>query len=565
MSIKFINKAAAFAFFFLLLFSASGVYAQTAKFNRERAFDVQHYVIRTSFDRKNKMVFGDTTVSLKPLTDDFRIFELDAAGMDFEFVTLEPEQKPVSYRQKGEKVVITLDEAFSRNDLISVRFKYKAQPKKGVYFVSEVIKNGAIERDSQIWTQGEPEEAHHWFPSYDFPDDKATSEQFITVNKGETAIANGELVEQKDNPDGTTTFHYRMPLPYATYLTSFVIGKYVKVSDSYKNIPLGYYVYPGTESIVPVAYGKTKEMLRVFEELTGIDYPFNKYDQTMVANFNFGGMENITATTMADTEILFARYNRGAVEDLVAHEIAHSWFGNLVTCRNWAELWLNEGFATFLEAVFREKTGGRAEYIAKIRDDAEQFLADDAVNKKRHGLFNQLARPDDSIFDTTTYQKGGVVLHMLRETIGDDVFWKAVNIYLNRHKFGNVETPDLQKAMEEASGTDLGWFFKQWIYGAGAPKLIVRQIYDPVSKKLSLTVAQTHKEALWVSPEFILPLEVEVHTENGVKSDTLSISKRKQVFEIEAGGKPFKILYDKNAKLPLVEVKTEALTTLRGR
>ena len=376
---------------------------------------------------------------------------------------------------------------------ISVRFKYSTKPKKGIYFVDALTENGKITRAAQIWTQGEAEEAHFWFPSYDFPDDKATTEQFITVEKDETAIGNGELIETNENTNGTKTFHYKMSVPHSSYLVSFVVGTYAKVSDKYKNIPLGFYVYPDKTSIVPDAYGKTKDMMRVYEQLTGVDFPYNKYDQTIVADFNFGGMENITATTMADTEIFFADmgFAKGGVEDLVSHELAHSWFGDLVTCKNWSNLWLNEGFATFMEAAYREKMYGRADYLQKIREDAAQFIIDDAISKNRHGLFNTTAKPDDSLFDTTTYQKGGAVIHTLRETVGTENFWKAINTYLNEHKFQNVETADLQKAMEDTSGMNLNQFFKQWIYGAGYPKLSVKQSYNPATKILNLTVSQT--------------------------------------------------------------------------
>jgi aminopeptidase N len=451
--------------------------------------------LRISFDRAAKRVFGDTTVQLKPATNNFRRVELDAAALDFSSVQIEPENKDLQFLADSEKITVELDKVYTPGDLISLRFKYTTTPAKGVYFVDAETEKGKITRHAQIWTQGEPEEARHWFPSFDFPSDKATTEQRITVEKGETVIGNGDFLGKTDNPNGTTTFHHKMPVPHSTYLTSFIVGKYVKSADSYKNIPLGFYVYPGRERIVPTAFGKTKQMMRVMEELTRVDFPFNKYDQTIVASFNFGGMENITATTMADTEIFAAAFPfaKGGVEDLVSHELAHSWFGNLVTCKNWAELWLNEGFATFMEAAYREKTYGRADYLRKIRSDARQFLADDAVNKNRHGLFNVLARADDSIFDTTTYQKGGAVVHTLRETVGDAAFWKALNIYLNRHKFGNVETVDLQKAMEEASGTNLEWFFRQWVYGAGSPKLEIKQTYSAKNKTLTISIVQTQE------------------------------------------------------------------------
>ncbi len=266
-------------------------------------------------------------------------------------------------------------------------------------------------------------------------------------------------------------------------------------------------------------------------------------------------MENITATTMADTEIFTNPPD--AVEDLVSHELAHSWFGNLVTCRNWAELWLNEGFATYMEAAYREKMYGREDYLRKIREDAKQFIIDDAVNRNRHGLFNQLARPDDSIFDTTTYQKGGAVVHTLRETVGAENFWKAINLYLTRHKFQNVETPNLQKAMEEVSGKDLNWFFVQWVYGGGYPKLNVEQIYDPQTKILNLTVKQVQSADKLTPSIFILPIELEITTTAGAKTETLQINKREETFSIKIDEEPTKIVFDKNEKIPLKIIKIQ--------
>lgn len=526
-------------------------------FNRERTYDVQHYIIRTSFDQKNRRVFGDTTVSLKPLKDGFAILELDAANLNFEWVKLAPEGKDLPYRTQDSKVIVTLDKPYSKGDLISVRFKYTAKPEKGVYFVEAQTENGKVVRDAQIWTQGEPEEAHHWFPSYDFPDDKATTEQFLTVQKNQTAISNGELLSVVENNDGTKTFHYRMPVPHSVYLVSFVIGNYIKVNDTYKNIPLGYYVYPGRENIVPSAFGKTKDMLRIFEELTGVDYPFNKYDQTVVANFNFGGMENITATTLDERTVFLADFpfGKNIVEDLVAHEIAHSWFGNLVTCRNWAELWLNESFATFLEAAYREKMYGRKDYMRKIREDVDQYFSYEARTRKKHGLFNHLARPDDSIFNPVAYQKGSVVLHTLRETIGDEAFWKALNLYLTRHQWGNVETHDLQRAFEEASKKDLDWFFRQWVFGTDYPKLEITKKFDARAGTLFLTVKQTQPPNNLTPEAFTLPLELEIKTAKGIRKEKITINKRLQTFALKIGSKPLQISFDKDEKIPLKTIR----------
>jgi aminopeptidase N len=554
----------------LLVFSAFTATGQTARpnFTRPTNYDVQHYIIRVRFDRPKKQVFGDTTVRLKPLAGGFTQAELDASDMSFESVTLEGSDTPLKFKVANEKVIVTLDKAYKPENTIGIRFKYTATPKKGVYFVDKRVMNGRELSPAQIWTQGEADEAHHWFPSFDFPSDKASTEQFITAPKDETVIANGVLEEAADNPDGTVTHHFRMAIPHSTYLVSFIVGKYARTADKYKDIPLGFYVYPGREGITRPAFGHTRDMMQVFEELTGVDYPYNKYDQTIVANFQFGGMENITATTMADTEIFFAQFDfaRGNVENLVSHELAHSWFGNLVTCRNWAELWLNEGWATFMEAAFIEKAYGRAGYMRKIVSDAEIFMTDDAVNPKRNGLFNQNAGDISTLFDrpATIYNKGGAVLHTLREEIGDEAFWKGANIYLNRHKFGNVESSDLRKAMEEASGKDLGWFFDQWVYHAGHPKLEVRPVWNGRSKTLKLTVVQTQKPDKLIPEAFRLPLDLEIVTPGGTKTDRIDVRKRVEELSFKLDAKPTSITLDKLQKIPVKMVKVEPVVEARA-
>jgi aminopeptidase N len=559
MTIKFSLKL------FLLIVStlSTALFAQSpnSDFKRTSNFDVQHYIIRVSFDTANRRVFGDTTVQMKPLAGNFNRFELDAVGLQFESVRLEPENKDLQYRAENGKVSVTLGKSYAPENTISVRFRYAASPKKGIYFIDEKSEDGKVVSPAQIWTQGEPDEARHWIPSFDFPSDKATTEQIVTVKTGESVIGNGELIKKKDNTDGTTTFHYKMNIPHSLYLTSLVIGNYVRIEDKYKEIPLGFYVYAGRESIVPKAYGGTKNMMRVFEELTGIPFPYKKYDQTIVASFAFGGMENITATTLADEEVFFAEINPRITGDLVSHELAHSWFGNLVTCKNWAELWLNESFATYMEAAFREKMYGREDYMWKVTTDAQAFIAYEARGGKKHGLYNLQAQNLDKLFDTSpiTYNKGGAVLHILRETIGDKAFWKGVNLYLTRNKFGNVETADLQKAMEESSGKSLDWFFKQWIYGTGYPKLEVAQNYNAKTKTLKLTVNQVQKVEELTPSAFILPLEIEIKAGNELKKEKLDIKNRTEVFSFKLKTKPNEITFDKGGKVPLARVKINDL------
>ncbi len=534
--------------------------AQRPDFNRAQTYDAQHYLLNVQFDHAKRTVFGDVTVRIKPLKDGFREAQFDAVALKFESVKLG--EKDLKYKADGKTIIVTLDRDYKTGEEITIRFKYSATPKKGIYFVDEKKDKDKIIHSAQIWTQGEAEEARHWFPSFDHPSDKATTEQVITVKQPSTVIGNGELLSIAKNDNGTATFHYKMSIPHSTYLVSFVVGEYEKFEDKYRDITLTNYLYPNNTALNKNAFGKTKDILKAFEELTGVQYPFNKYDQTIVANFSFGGMENITTTTMADTEIAFANLDflRGTIEDLVAHEIAHSWFGNNVTCENWAELWLNEGFATFMEAAVREKLYGRKEYIRKIGVDAESFMADDEVSKGRFGLFNETAANTEKLFDrpAITYNKGSVVVHMLREQVGDANFWKAINLYLTHHRFASVETTDLQKVMEETSGQKLDWFFAQWVYGTSYPKLSVKQRYDETAKSLVFDIEQTQKGESKVPQAFRLPLEIQIKFPDGhgpIKTERLEITDRKQTLTIPTGTKPSEVTFDPNSKLPLLAIK----------
>jgi aminopeptidase N len=552
-----------FVLVLIVLFSGLlHVFGQSSsdKFNRRQTYDVSHYVVRMSFDQREKRIFGDTTVRLKPLAPGFERFELDAVGLRFESVLLEPDGSALQFKTSADKITISLPRVYSAGDHISVRLKYSASPKKGLTFTDE-----KKDTPAQIWTDSEPDETRYWFPSFDFPSDKATTEQHITVQKGQTVIGNGELVETRNNPDTTVTWHYRMAQPHSTYLTSFVVGRYASRTEHHGNIPLTYYVYPGRESMISPVFGKTNEMMRVFEDLTGVPYPFGKYDQIIIANFKDAGMENITATILSETEISFLLFKQPLLDDLIAHELAHSWFGNLVTCGNWAELWLNEGLATFMEAAYREKKYGRDDYLAKVRNDALEFMVDHNSFGAKQALYNQKADDVGEVFDNSsiTYNKGGAVVHMLRETLGEEAFWKGINLYLTRHKYGNVDSSDLKKAMEESSSTDLDWFFSQWVYGGGYPKIEMEQVYDTNTKDFRITVSQVHKGDSITPAVFILPLDIEFTTEDGVRRETVRATKRTETFILKVPKMPSTIAVDKGSKIPVKNLKLKPLTVIQ--
>lgn len=534
----------------------AGAQPSPTAFNRVRTFDAENYSISTRIDQRRKSIDGETVVTLRPLADDFRLLELDSEGLKYSSVELLPEQTRLKYQITPGKITIDLVRPFRAGEVITVRLRYNSKPSKGVYFVDPRRDSRAIAKDPQVWTHNEPEQAHYWFPSYDFPDDKATSEQFITVERGQSVIANGEFVDIAD--DGKfRTFHYKMTRPHSTYLTSFVVGKFDKLTEDHNGVPLSFYYYPGHESTARKAFGPTSDMMSVFDEATSIPFPFNKYDQTIVASFLFGGMENVTATTLSDRDVFLVddSFGKQIVIDLVSHELAHSWFGNMVTCRNWAELWLNEGFATYMEAVYREKRYGKTEYLRKILEDADVYFAEYAKSKRKRGVFNQLARPDDSIFDAITYEKAGVVIHMLRRTLGDEVFWRGIRTYLRKYAWKNVETQDLRSVLEEVSGRDLKTFFDQWVYGSRHPMLRYHDRYDPVSKVYSLSIEQVQPPDELTPEAFEFPLVVDLPFKGRRVTKTLQIDRRSQEFTIEVPEKPGNPIFDPEKDIPLIQIR----------
>jgi aminopeptidase N len=291
-------------------------------------------------------------------------------------------------------------------------------------------------------------------------------------------------------------------------------------------------------------------MMRLFSQRLNYEYPYDRYAQTVVASFIFGGMENITATTHADSEILSGNTKEAqlSTENLISHELAHSWFGNLVTCKDWSELWLNEGFATFMEAVYREQEGGRDAYLEEMRSNTSLYFLEDLL-KYRRPLVYDLSGSTIDIFDATVYKKGAVVLHMLRETVGDEIFWKALHRYLEEYKYKLVATADLQRVFEETSGQRLKWFFDQWVYKAGFPELRVRSFYHQPTNRLTLEVTQTQSADAMTPLVFRLPVEIELATAAGARTERIEITQRSQRFAFKLDGKPLMIRFDKGERI----------------
>jgi aminopeptidase N len=515
---------------------------------RSHDYDVQHYRIEVSFDWAKRSVAGQTTISLRPFKGDFKEIELDAGQMSINAVKLSDGQ-PLKYRyEDGENLFISLDKAYDAGSNIDVKIDYSAAPKKGLTFITPTENDPT--RPYQIWSQGETEENHYWFPCYDYPNDKATSELIATVEDKFTVISNGSLVSVK--PDATKkskTWHWKMDQPFSSYLVSIIVGEYAEVKDQYKNIPVISYVYRNQVEEGRASFAKLAAMVALFSEKTSFEYPYPKYAQTMVRDFG-GALENITATTMTDTAV----YDKRALldvssDDIVAHELAHSWFGNSLTCRDWGELWLNESFATLMEAVWTEHDKGRDDYLYDIYSDQETYFQSWSQGIRRPISTRRYPNPD-SVFDAYAYQRGGAVLNMLRFVLGDQMFWKAIKHYVKKHQYQTVETQNLVVAIEEATGQNLQWFFDEWIYKMGHPEFEIASSYDESAKTLKLSVKQAQKpdeKRTWYdAPEFFtMPVDIAITTASGEKINRVWIGKAEEEFSFALDSKPLIINFDR--------------------
>lgn len=453
-------------------------------------FDAIHYHLNLAFPPEstaNPRFAGEVLLTFRPLQADFRTLALDSAGLDIESVRLLPFEDRLTFQLSEDQLQITLDRGYQPSELItiSIRYRWATQPNKGVYFRS---RTGVTELES-IYSQSEPEESRFWFPGHASPDDRATFSSTIIVPKPFSALSNGALIRVDDLGDAQA-FHWRMRTPMVTYLFAVTAGKMGFYREFWKGIPLEYIGPPDDIQRVAYSLRNTPRMMSLFSAQTGIDYPYEKYAQAVVPQYPWGGMEHATATTLTDQTVHGpAEDAHSSSDSLVAHELAHQWFGDLVTCRSWDHLWLNEGFATYFEALYHESSQGRAALLRELAEAATWFRAEEANDP--HPVVSPFYRETlDYYFDSRRYAKGAWVLHMLRNLLGDATFFNGIRLYTATHQGGLVTTEDFRKAMEKVSGRDLGWFFDQWLYKPGFPKFAVSWSYDSGNHLTRIQVKQ---------------------------------------------------------------------------
>ncbi|HUF26350.1 MAG TPA: M1 family aminopeptidase [Gemmatimonadaceae bacterium] len=484
---------------------------------RERTYDLQHQVIRVRFDWDRLAVVGSTTLRVAGLPDRESVpaIALDAVGMTIARVTAAGAVLRHDY--DGRTLTVHLPASLRPRAAATFTVEYEAaSPARGAWFVP---------RKRVVWTQGQPENTRYWVPTFDHPGDRTTWEIIVRAPASEMALSNGRLVASR-RVGREIEWHWSQAEPASTYLMSVVTGDYTVLQDTWRDKPLAYWTYADSVAAAWRGFGKTPRMTEWLAVLTAMPYPWAKYDQVVVPDYIYAGMENVTATTMADDAILhptWAAAHAGArAENLVMHELAHQWFGNLVTARDWSHIWLNEGFARMLEMVWREEEHGADEGAWMRLLVREQALAAD-VRARRPLVWDRWSSdPIEAFLSGHVYARGATVLEMLRTTLGDDAFWSGVGDYLATHRLGVVETADLRAALERSSGRDLSASFAQWVDGAGYPAFRVSAAYDSLTRALALTAEQVQpRDSLtgWFSAD----LTVEVLTDSGVVRDVVAV------------------------------------------
>lgn len=489
-----------------------------------RTYHVEHYALALHFDQSGGEVFGTETLRLQPLAAGLRQLYLDSADLHIDSVSvgsLSPRQ--LRYRLAGSRLWVTLDRDYAPTAALTLRIAYHGFPKQGLFFVNPNRDYPAWPRE--IWSQGEPESNHHWFPCWDFPNDMSTSELSATVPEGQVVVSNGRLASVRHS-DGQVTYHWVESVPHSTYLTSIAVGPWRKVSDHFGSTPVDYYV-PDTvdEATARRSFHLTPDMLGFFSDFTGVRYPYEKYAQVTVANFIFGGMENVSATTLKDATLHDAKADADYPSTvLVDHELGQHWFGDYVQGADWADIWLNEGFATYLDALYAQHLGGFDAYRYAMLQDQQAAQEEDRDSYRRPIVDEHYTDPLQML-DVTTHEKGAAVLDMLRYVLdGADALSRpaslreplfgALHQYLVTFHAQSVTTPQLLAVIERYTHRHLGWFFHEWVYMAGQPDYRVSADYDATAHAEKLEVVQTQKPDA-VTPIFRMPIEVAFHGTHG--------------------------------------------------
>lgn len=548
------------AFLFFIHLASISLFAQMQKTTVSKEYrasatkinDLVHTKLDAHFDYAKSQMNGKVWITLKPHFYPTDSLQLDAKAMDIHQVALVKNGKniPLKYNYDGAFLNIHLDKTYKNSEAYTVYIDYTAKPNdykakgslaitdaRGLYFINPTGEDKT--KPTEIWTQGETESNSVWLPTIDKPNQKQTVEILMTVPAKYITLSNGLLVSKKTNSDGTRTDDWKMDLPHSPYLIFMGVGDYAVIKDHYKNKEVSYYVEKEYAPVARKIFGKTPQMIALYSKLTGVDYPWQKYAQITGRDYVSGAMENTTSTLHSDAAQQDAREltDGNRWEEVVAHELFHQWFGDYVTTESWSNLTVNESFATLGSQLWGEFHYGKDHGDEERYNSAQGYIRSHSENKN---LVRFYYNDKEDVFDAVSYNKGGAILQMLRNYVGDSAFFKALNVYLTTNKFKSAEAQQLRLAFEDVTGEDLNWFWNQWYYGHGHPKLNITYSYNNAAKVI---VEQTTDEV------FMFPVKIDVW--DGSKATTYSVWVKNKIdtFNFPASSKPTFINFDSDKKL----------------
>ena len=513
---------------------------------RSRSYDALHYLIRIGLDLDRKTFEGATTVTLASLREGLETCVLDAEEFTVTSV-LGQDGEALKFDQTARELAVRLPRPYKFGEELSFTcFYHGRDPKIGLRFTAETPDNPRL-----VFSDSFPENVHHWFPCFDYPNDKVTNEIVATVEQGLKVAANGRLVSVTgDAAAGTVTYHWSQDLPHSTYLIFLAAAPYVVVRDSYGTLPVSYWVYPRDAAKVGPTYGKTPKMIEFFNRTFGYDYPWQKYDQVSVPSG--GGAESTSATAMTHRIMVDERGEPDfPAIGIVSHELAHQWWGDLVTLRSWAHTWLNESFGTYSDYLYHRFEKGDDEGAVNLRGKLNAYLREAKTRYIRPIVSDRYDAPGD-MFDAHTYPKGARVLHMLRSLVGDEPFFGTLRHFLHRYAFDSVDTADFIRSVKTVTGQNLDWFFDQWLYKPGHPVFEVASEWDAAGKVVRLKVAQVQDFSKGV-PVFRVPVSIKLVSPGKTEIHEVWIDEREETFELRSETRPLLVRFDEDNVL-LMEI-----------
>ncbi len=503
--------------------SASSAVESSAyrKYTPDKRVSILHLALDITPDFRKRTIQGQATLRFEAVGTPLEELRLDA--VDLNITQVSATQPGFKYHITEREIVCTFEPPLPVGKEASVSVEYSAEPAQGLYFRTREMGYTS----TQLWTQGESIESRHWFPCIDHPMAKFTSEVTCHLPEGMIALSNGRQISATPEPNGLTAFHWLQDKPHANYLIALVAGELAKVEDKLRDVPLEFWTAPEAIAEAPNSFKNTKNIMEFLEHETGVDYPWAKYAQVAIQDYHWGGMENTSLTTLTSRTLFnAATENLFDSNSLVAHELAHQWFGDLVTCKNWSHIWLNEGFATYYEWLWQGEFGGPNETLFALHNAAVGILGN--TNETRGIVWQKFKEPGE-MFNYLAYPKGAWVLHMLRCQLGTELYRKCIHTYIEKHSFGSVTTDDLRAVIEEVSGRSFERFFAQWVSGIGAPVLDVDYSWDDKASQAKITVKQTQK----ISEDahlFQFPMTVRLTSKEGTVQTSVQVLEKEESF-----------------------------------